>query len=112
MKPKFFYDKLFRVNFWIFYKWDYKSYENYLSKEFGLNKDLSDYHGSFEVVQKRNNRLHLIWVSDTTKEPMLDLAHECVHAANFVMNNAGVIADFNNDELQAYYVRMLIKECL
>lgn len=112
MKPKFFYDKLFRVNFWIFYRWDYKKYQDYLINKFNLHKDLKDYQGSFEVVESMNNRLHLIWVSTESKHPELDLAHECVHATNFVLNNAGVIADFNNDELQAYYVRMLMQECL
>lgn len=33
------------------------------------------------------------------------IAHEAVHAANFIMDAMGMIADFNNDELQAYIVQ-------
>lgn len=33
------------------------------------------------------------------------IAHEAVHAANFIMDGMGMVADFNNDELQAYMVQ-------
>ena len=33
------------------------------------------------------------------------IAHEAVHAANFIMEGMGIVADFDNDELQAYIVQ-------
>lgn len=111
-KPNFFYDKMFMANFWLFWKWSVKDYQEYLKEEFGVVKDLTEYYGSFEVFEKENKRIHLIWVSDDSRSPYADLAHECVHAANFVLNQAGVLPDFNNDEAHAYYVRMLMNEVL
>lgn len=109
--PTLFYDNFFRVNFLFFYCWDYISYEKYLNSNFGLIKDLKGYSGSFECLEKYNKRIHLIWVAKS-KNSITDLAHECLHAANFILEQAGVIPDFKNDETQAYYLRLIMNECL
>lgn len=33
------------------------------------------------------------------------IAHEAVHAASFILGGMGVVADFDNDEMQAYIVQ-------
>ena len=33
------------------------------------------------------------------------IAHEAVHAANFILDGMGMEGDFNNDEVQAYMVQ-------
>ena len=39
------------------------------------------------------------------------LAHEAVHASSFILEAMGVVADFNNDEGQAYMVEYIMSRC-
>lgn len=49
----------------------------------------------------------VIWLES---KDMLDcLAHECVHACNFIMRNAGVEPDFYNDEAYAYLMSWMFR---
>lgn len=37
------------------------------------------------------------------------VAHEAVHAANFILDGMGCVADFDNDEVQAYIVQYILE---
>lgn len=38
------------------------------------------------------------------------IAHEALHATNFILKNRGVIEDFNNDEPQAYLLEWIVHQ--
>lgn len=38
------------------------------------------------------------------------IAHEAVHAASFIQDGMGCVADFNNDELSAYIVQHICEQ--
>jgi hypothetical protein len=39
------------------------------------------------------------------------LSHEAVHAANYMLDRAGVKISFENDEAQAYLVGHIVDQC-
>lgn len=39
------------------------------------------------------------------------IAHECFHVSNYIFHNAGIKADVDNDESQAYLISWLVKQC-
>jgi len=49
------------------------------------------------IIHTKDNKISLI-------------AHEAVHASSFILCDMGVVADFNNDELQAYIVQYICRE--
>ena len=55
-----------------------------------------------------NKRHYLIWTRE--KRDLSSLVHECVHAANRILYDVGVSADFINDEAQAYLVEFLLQK--
>lgn len=38
------------------------------------------------------------------------IAHEAIHATNMLLDSRGVLADFNNDEAQAYLLEWVVDE--
>lgn len=40
------------------------------------------------------------------------LAHEAVHAANYMLDRAGVKSNYENDEAQAYLVGHIVDQCM
>lgn len=40
------------------------------------------------------------------------IAHECLHATNYALNNIGYKLDLKNDEVQAYILSKLIEEAV
>lgn len=44
--------------------------------------------------------------------PVWKLAHECVHLADFVMDEVGVPTDVSNSELRAYLVDSIMQQVL
>lgn len=88
-------------------------YLHYMDKKFQGNHTL---HPSVEgnccidLTKKDNLATVCIWVKD--KKDYSALAHECVHAANFTLDNRGVLPSFENDEVQAYLVGLLVTKAL
>lgn len=60
-------------------------------------------------------RLHVvIWTKPGLSEKVMlsTLAHECLHATSFILDHAGVVADFRNDEAQAYLLGTIFEMAL
>jgi hypothetical protein len=52
----------------------------------------------------------LIWIK--SKKDICSIAHEAVHAANGILANLGIRAEYGNDEILAYLVEHIIKEII
>lgn len=53
-----------------------------------------------------------IWLKDNKFENLGALCHECVHAANFILNDRGIKQDTNNDEALTYLAQWVFEKCL
>jgi hypothetical protein len=67
------------------------------------DKYVNGYDGLADGITYKNG-LNRYWIIVTPKTSVSTLAHESVHIASFIFLNAGVIADYNNDEPYAYMV--------
>ena len=56
----------------------------------------------------------LIWSKhkDKSIESLSTLVHECVHAANMILDHKGIPMSLENDESQAYLVEWIFENCL
>lgn len=57
------------------------------------------------LYMRRDGALPFTCVIHSRSIAVSVIAHEAVHAANFIMSDMGMTADFDNDELQAYIVQ-------
>ena len=74
-----------------------KKYERKFGIEFPKN--------TASCVKKGNNIYLILNLKDFSEEDIYDvLAHECVHAKNYVFSAAGIKPDVDNDEPEAYLV--------
>lgn len=83
--------------------WTGRQAETYSEKIFRLPLDVGDCQGLTKAMTR--GRLHVvIWTKAglSQKSMLFTLAHECLHATSFILDHAGVKADFQNDEAQAY----------
>jgi hypothetical protein len=60
------------------------------------------------------NDFIVIWSKhkDRSIESLSTLVHECVHAANMILDHKGIPMSLENDESQAYLVEWLFENCL
>lgn len=75
-----------------------------------LKMDLSDARAAayWKVAHKEDEgeAFFAIWAPD-----LPGLVHECVHAANGILDHVGVEVSLDNDEAQAYLVEDLFERC-
>lgn len=68
--------------------------------------------------RQQGKTLHLeghqtvIWLKWPPKAAPWTLAHEAVHAMHMILDSAGVGTDQKNDEVVAYGVQHILRECL
>lgn len=67
--------------------------------------------GSDGMTTQQKDSIHL-WVRDTGIAGIPDLAHECIHSANYCFERRGVEHTVKNDEAQAYLVEWLMRKCM
>jgi hypothetical protein len=107
-KHKHFYCDLFGRNIYIFHHWSEKDFNRYIEKTYLLIADVSDADGVTKLIKFKDDVHVIVWTRDNEKS-VASLVHECIHATNKILNDAGVDADFENDELQCYYAQRLFK---
>lgn len=76
---------------------------------FGLYFDGEGYLARCSYI-KRKGEFPFTCVIHSKSIAVSVIAHEAVHAANFIMDGMGMMADFNNDELQAYIVQHICQK--
>lgn len=65
-----------------------------------IGRTIRTYYGNVPCI--------LIWVKN--KRNYAAIAHECLHAVNFVFDHVGVKPSYRNDEPQAYFLSELVWE--
>lgn len=116
MKPKFYWCELWRMNFHFFLGWHRDDFIGYVEKNYGEGlltlPGLASGKTLYLENKKAEHEAILIWVKYKGKKGFSTLAHECVHAANWVLRDRGVQPDFDNDEPQCYLVGNLVRQAL
>lgn len=62
---------------------------------------------AFKIRERPRDDLPFTVVIHSRSAAISVIAHEAVHAANFIQDSMGVVPDFNNDELTAYIVQYI-----
>lgn len=115
IRPKHYYCELFQANVWFYLGSSVESTMDHLKKYWICEPNLiNDGHlgKAIEFQSEANKRCIVIW----TKYPLSNkqiyptLAHECVHAANMILERAGVQTSYLNDEPHAHLVGLLMKK--
>lgn len=107
MKPKYYLNDTYQCAFFFCIGWEQERFDVFLKR---FDGDFKPTEGSGRCIRTnyKGNRAIVIWVDKKRNHPTI--AHECLHAANFVLDNAGVHPSFENDEAQAYLMTQLIRE--
>lgn len=72
--------------------------------------DPDDYSGKMQAFISMDKHTGNVTMHFEEFEPRV-IVHESVHAANRILLNKGIIADFDNDEAQAYLVDWIFDQC-
>lgn len=107
-KPRKFFCELYKVNILYFIGWPPEVFYKYALKHFDLDLTLTNYGGyTLKIV----NGVFVIWTCPADKDRSA-LVHESVHAAAWILKDAGVDACFENDEAHAYLTELIYKKAL
>lgn len=85
-------------------------------KKFGFFEDQPLVHAHCYDAATKDKKWHCIYIILNTKSSAGKIsngviAHECLHAVNFIFMNKGLIYDLNNDEPATYLIQWLVDEC-
>lgn len=106
-----FYDELFRINFYICIDFNHKELEEAIEKQFGLCMELSPTATASCVEVLMNDGRFGIFIR-VKNQDYESLVHEVTHASNKVFQRIGHQISVDNDEVQAYYNQYLFKRIL
>lgn len=109
MKPGWYFCPTWRQNFYFFIGWKPEAFEKYVLKTYGHDPDIGGANGKTLCLDGRDGSRFLVW---TKKRDASIIAHECVHAANWMLAERGYKFDPHNDEPMAYLVGALVREAL
>ncbi len=108
-KPVWYYDEVFRQNFYFFHKWNEQKFRAYLKKHFKYEVESRGYGWDGVTIRLPEHHQIVVWTNNN-KHALPNLVHEITHATNMVLSNAD--AHSNNDETQAYYNSMLFRKAM
>lgn len=109
-KPKHIYDELFQVNYYISYGVEGKDFVKAVQRFTGvyiLVENLKD--GKCLLIENKKSKNFIVWIW-TKKRRIPELAHECVHAADYALSE--LMPNAISTETFAYTVQMLIRKAL
>ena len=112
MKPVFYFCDLWRTNYYFFLGWKWPVYKRYVQKKWDRewNQEEEPAGKSIIITGPIGFWAVSIWINKKNNFPTL--AHECLHAANWTLDRAGVNPSFSNDEVQTYLMTNLIRKAL
>lgn len=105
MKPKHFFLELYNVNFYFFIGCEPRAFTEYLDLNFDIETDIDDWDNGATLFDDEHRAVFL-WVRQSSNMPAT-LCHECVHAACFALDWAGVYVDLKEDEALAYLAELI-----
>jgi len=116
-KPIWFYDPIYRQNFYIYLGWASLDTEKSLSKLFGVETSLANVSGKCLEFKHStgNGNVICIWVKDFKRSRISSLGclmHECIHAANFTFSLRGIKYCTDSDETLCYYAQYIFEKAL
>ena len=76
-------------------------YPEYDHEDMFASSDLINYHGTRSILMVLNFKCDVDRITNGI------IAHEALHAANFIFDAVGVPADYDNDEPLAYLVKWI-----
>ena len=109
-RPKFYYNELFKMNYYFCLGWDAVVFNKYLKKNFNHETDCSGKAGKSLLVEADQGRIIIIWVRSV--KDLSVIAHECVHAAYWTLNAIGIDARNDDAETLSYVVENLFSKCI
>lgn len=105
-KPKYWKVPIYNNNIYFFINWNYEEFAQFFAEKYRHIPDCFGRAGAFVEVEGDLN----IWSYEKSNSP--DIAHECLHATNFILSKIGQKADFENDEVQTYLFQEIFEEAL
>jgi len=109
-RPRCIYDPLFQTNFWASYGVPAKKFVKAVKDYVGIEIKLDDI-GPGRCYKFGSEVGDIIWVWTKAKDlPML--AHECLHAVHFALNDKKVFLSDCTDEVYCYMLQMLMDKIL
>lgn len=79
-------------------------------RRFGLDISIAEsrYLGLAIRLRDRKYNRYLVLINRNTHNI---IAHECLHVVNFILYDHGITIDTKNDEVQAYLLSWVVKQC-
>ena len=102
------YNQTFKMNFYFCLGWRQDRYVSMMKRRFDINLQVNSRLAHTCPVSIGNELAVAVWISKDAHPAVL--AHECLHAVNMTLLHRGVTADFENDELQAYFLEELLRK--
>lgn len=87
-----------------------KTFKEFYEAVTGTKEEWSKYYdadGLTFMIKEEGQAVLFVW---TRKKDWSVIAHECLHATNYALNNIGYKLDLRNDEVQAYLLSKLMEE--
>ena len=100
---------MWKQHFYFCIGWKDEDVQRWLKKVWKYETNLSYSSGKTLHAFAGNSDMVLIW---TRKRSFPQVAHECVHAANFTLKERGYKVVQDNDESLAYFVEELCKQAI
>lgn len=102
-------DRVYRAGFSIYFGGDYvlaaNEFKNFVGFDFNVPEITSDAHTFYNTDFKNV----MIWFKEKYPSPCL-VAHECFHAAHYILGRTGLKLTDDSEEAYAYYLEYLIRE--
>lgn len=107
MKPHYHYSKTWRMSYWYFIGWKPEVVAAWLKDKFNVKLGFGGCDGKTFRLNMDDNVVLCIWTA--RKGDIGVIAHEALHACNITLSMRGVVADFDNDEAQAYLMTEILE---
>ena len=109
------FDEVYRTNIYYLPKSNCLVLSDFTKRQFGAEEEeKSGYDGRTLGYRKDGVVSYVIAMAETNKTPkrLSQLAHECLHASLYILEDHGVQYDGDNSEQLTYHVQWLFRKCL
>lgn len=112
--PSFYYDELYKQNFYFHLGWNEKEFFDYASENYGRNGDSLDFTDGLCLSIENKDigaRGVVVWIRKKNDIP--SLVHEATHAALFTLGERGFNLTFSeSDETLPYLIEHIVRKAL
>lgn len=108
MKPKFYYDEIFRMNYYFCVGWKPSDFSAYMIKAFKYESSQHMKNGLTILIECDQGHIIVIWTRP--KSLLSTLVHECIHASVMTFGIRGVDIRHDDGEVLAYHSENLFNK--